>query len=169
MASGAYDDDYWAHFGAALYRSVDQMRGEDLYVSSFSERPDLLSQWRGYCPGGSGYCIGFDQALLAEYCEEQGIRLEKSLFKHDDQLGAVARIISAARDAFPSIPYTEDVFHSLPPKEKVESMFELQRRLDGELKPEADVVIERACELLLGLASLFKHEGFHEEAANNRQ
>lgn len=29
------------------------------YVCSFSERGDLLSQWRGYCPATGGYSIGF--------------------------------------------------------------------------------------------------------------
>lgn len=164
MASRAYNDDYSEHFGAALYRSLDNMQGEDLYVSSFSEKPDLLSQWRGYCPGGSGYCIGFDQVLIAEYCEEQGIRLEKCLYEHDDQLGAVASIIFTARDCFPSIPYTEEQFYSLPINEKLDAMEEIRRQLKHELKSDGDRVIEMACELLTGLASLFKHEGFHEEA-----
>jgi hypothetical protein len=29
------------------------------FVCSFSEENDLLSQWRGYCPGGIGFSIGF--------------------------------------------------------------------------------------------------------------
>jgi hypothetical protein len=164
MASHCYDDDYWEHFGGALYRRLNSMVGEDLYVASFSEKPDLLSQWRGYCPGGSGYCIGFDQALVDEYCKEQGIRLKKCLYKHDEQLGAVETIISTARDFFPSINYTEEEFHSLPIEEKLDTMFELKRQLDGELKHQADRVIGEVCELLSGLAPLFKHEGFHEEA-----
>ncbi|WP_426175441.1 DUF2971 domain-containing protein [Pseudomonas sp. DWP2-2] len=164
MASRAYDDDYSQFFGAALYHSLDHMHGEDLYVSSFSEKPDLLSQWRGYCPGGSGYCIGFDQALIAEYCEERGIRLEKCLYEYADQLGAVASIISAAKDFFPSIPYSEEQFYSLPIDEKLDAMDELRRKLEHELKSDGDRVIEKACELLSGLASLFKHQGFHEEA-----
>ncbi len=164
MANHTYQHDYWEHFGYALYRSVSQMRGEDLYVSSFSEKPDLLSQWRGYCPGGSGYCIGFDQAVMEQYCIEQGIRLEKCLYKHDDQIGAVEVIISAARDAFPPIPLTEEEFDSLPVEKQVETMFEHRKQLDAELKPEADRVLGKACELLSELAPLFKHEGFHEEA-----
>lgn len=31
------------------------------YVCSFSKNGDLLSQWRGYCPNGDGYSIGFRQ------------------------------------------------------------------------------------------------------------
>lgn len=29
------------------------------YVTSFSSAPDLLSQWRGYCPNSDGVCIAF--------------------------------------------------------------------------------------------------------------
>ena len=35
----------------------------DLYVTSFTEEKDLLSQWRGYCPS-SGFSIGFDYSAL---------------------------------------------------------------------------------------------------------
>lgn len=33
----------------------------EVYVCSLSENGDLLSQWRGYCPDGEGYAIGFRQ------------------------------------------------------------------------------------------------------------
>jgi len=36
--------------------------GFKVFVSFFSESADKLSQWRGYCPSGSGICIGFDFA-----------------------------------------------------------------------------------------------------------
>jgi hypothetical protein len=35
------------------------------YFASFSRKPDLLSQWRGYCPKG-GYCLGFSRSILAD-------------------------------------------------------------------------------------------------------
>lgn len=34
--------------------------GFTVFVSSFSRSADKLSQWRGYCPDGSGICVGFD-------------------------------------------------------------------------------------------------------------
>lgn len=34
---------------------------EQCFVLSFSEAGDQLSQWRAYCPGGSGYALGFAQ------------------------------------------------------------------------------------------------------------
>jgi Protein of unknown function (DUF2971) len=40
----------------------------DAFVASFSQDGDDLSQWRGYCSGGTGVSIGFDsQALKASW------------------------------------------------------------------------------------------------------
>lgn len=36
------------------------------HVACFSEDPDSLSQWRGYCPGGSGFSIGFATSQLVK-------------------------------------------------------------------------------------------------------
>ena len=47
---------------------------QSLYVASFSEQADLLSQWRAYCPSGLGVCIGFDSRCL----EQQWIRNPKN-------------------------------------------------------------------------------------------
>jgi hypothetical protein len=38
----------------------------NLFVFSFSENGDLLSQWRGYCSSG-GYSIGFDYEVLEKF------------------------------------------------------------------------------------------------------
>ncbi len=40
----------------------------EVYVVSFTEEGDLLSQWRGYCPKG-GFSIGFDFDLLSQIAE----------------------------------------------------------------------------------------------------
>ena len=48
IANYFFDNDYFEQFGAMLHRHVGKLRREGLYVSSFSEKPDLLSQWRGY-------------------------------------------------------------------------------------------------------------------------
>jgi hypothetical protein len=41
-------------------------RAGTIYVTSLSERGDLLSQWRGYAAGGTGYSIGFGRVPLDE-------------------------------------------------------------------------------------------------------
>lgn len=42
-----------------LINSLQSVRESRVYVASFSEEGDLLSQWRGYSPRASGYSIGF--------------------------------------------------------------------------------------------------------------
>jgi hypothetical protein len=37
----------------------------EVYVASFTEEGDLLSQWRGYCPKG-GFSVGFASNLLSD-------------------------------------------------------------------------------------------------------
>jgi Protein of unknown function (DUF2971) len=37
-----------------------------LFVASFTEKPDDLSQWRAYCPAGLGVSIGFSTKCLSE-------------------------------------------------------------------------------------------------------
>lgn len=37
----------------------------EVYVASFTEQGDLLSQWRGYCPKG-GFSVGFSFNLLSD-------------------------------------------------------------------------------------------------------
>ena len=36
----------------------------DVFVASFSSVADDLSQWRGYCSKGNGYCLGFDREAI---------------------------------------------------------------------------------------------------------
>jgi hypothetical protein len=38
---------------------------EAIFVASFTEATDLLSQWRGYCPQHNGYCMLFDPEQIA--------------------------------------------------------------------------------------------------------
>ena len=40
-----------------------------VYVASFTEEGDLLSQWRGYCPKG-GFSLGFSSNLLSEVAKK---------------------------------------------------------------------------------------------------
>jgi hypothetical protein len=42
-----------------MLRTMRQKVQEPRYIFSFSEHCDRLSQWRGYCPSGDGYALGF--------------------------------------------------------------------------------------------------------------
>lgn len=53
------------HYGE-LASALKTTRMAEVFVASFSEDGDSLSQWRAYCPNGLGFCIGFSsESLLA--------------------------------------------------------------------------------------------------------
>jgi hypothetical protein len=66
------DDEYRAAFGSLLGKALYEIENRAVFVTSLSEKPDLLSQWRGYCPGGAGVCVGFDKDGIEEFCQRQG-------------------------------------------------------------------------------------------------
>ncbi|MCQ4251563.1 DUF2971 domain-containing protein [Pseudomonas stutzeri] len=45
---------------------LDKQTSESIFTLSFSEKTDLLSQWRGYCPGNDGYCLILDTDRIGE-------------------------------------------------------------------------------------------------------
>jgi hypothetical protein len=46
-----------------------------VFIFSLSERQDLLSQWRAYCPPEGGYAIGFIAKTLEDIARPEGFRL----------------------------------------------------------------------------------------------
>jgi len=51
---------------AELIDHIESRPLQSLFVASFSEKGDLLSQWRAYCPPGLGVSIGFNSSCLQE-------------------------------------------------------------------------------------------------------
>lgn len=67
-----------SNFDVKLYRVLEERLSNEtaqgeVYVSSFTEMPDQLSQWRAYCPPSGGYAIGFKSKFIvaAESAAEQ--------------------------------------------------------------------------------------------------
>ena len=56
-----------------------------VYVSSFTENGDLLSQWRGYAPRGNGFSIGFDYENLKASIEGQGYFIAPCIYDESTQ------------------------------------------------------------------------------------
>lgn len=48
------------------FKLLTNTETEPVYVASFSEKADDISQWRGYVPAGRGVCLGFDSTVLRE-------------------------------------------------------------------------------------------------------
>ena len=53
-----------------------------IYVCSFSEKEDQLSQWRGYCPESGGFNIGFQFTFIEK---QEGFELVKCEYNKDKQ------------------------------------------------------------------------------------
>lgn len=64
--------------------ALKQMRQQDVFVICFSEKGNLLSQWRAYCPR-DGYVIGFAPDDLAPLSRSADTMLSKCVYKARDQ------------------------------------------------------------------------------------
>jgi len=56
-----------------------------MYVSSFSGEIDKLSQWRGYCSNGQGFCICFDAGKLGEIMRTHKFILRPCIYEEKEQ------------------------------------------------------------------------------------
>jgi len=61
-----YEDVHERELLELLAASLNRVATVNICVCSFSAQPDLLSQWRGYCPPEGGYCIGFVGQMLID-------------------------------------------------------------------------------------------------------
>ncbi|SPO67883.1 DUF2971 domain-containing protein [Pseudomonas sp. JV241A] len=158
-------DDYLDVFSWELRRFLQLMRAPEIYVTSFSEKPDLLSQWRGYCPGGSGVCIGVDKNLLNGFCEENGFRFERCIYEREELEKKLHELIDECWKKFPAPPLGRAEYEALPVVKAVQFSEEYRELVNfGGGKLEADAALKWFGNELTQLAPLYKNEGFHEEA-----
>jgi hypothetical protein len=74
---------------------------DGIYVCSFSEQENQLSQWRGYCPDEGGFSIGFNFASsLTDIVAKQGFMLVKCVYEESVQLEIVKHFIREILDCF---------------------------------------------------------------------
>lgn len=159
------EDDYLSAFGWALRHGLESVNGDDIYVSSFSEVPDLLSQWRGYCPDGAGFCVGFNNEVLKEYCDQNYYRLEKCIYIHEEQIQKIQLLIDKCFEQFPQPDINRKEYDGYSAEQQ--ARFELDYRLrtsEGSDAGQANDAVKWFCDEITELAPLFKNEGFHEEA-----
>jgi len=76
-----------------LHRRVEQ----SVCVASFSMVGDDLSQWRGYCPDGAGYSLGFVPEDLAAEAAGQGFSLAQCLYSEVEQHAAIMQALEEVR------------------------------------------------------------------------
>lgn len=117
--------------------SLNRYSAESIFTCSFSEQTDLLSQWRGYCPGNHGYCIEYD----------------------------IHGILSAANSEFKNIKLFACVYDDKSKTEQIYSVLNRHWHKyvsNSETKSRQDVITSLSRELVM-LASHFKHPAFAEE------
>lgn len=68
-----------------------------VFVTSFAEKWDDLSQWRGYTSPGDGYGIVFDPATLRARAQNMGWRLEKCLYGQEGESALTSLLIESFR------------------------------------------------------------------------
>lgn len=161
------EDDYLTAFGWILSETLHKLEKQrsQIFVASFSEKSDLLSQWRGYCPQGPGVSIGFDMDLLRQYSIENGFKLEKCIYDTFSQSQIFEKLTSECLNEFPQFDMSRDAYNELSSKEKVN--FEIDSRLFMD-KPENRIkvnhIFDKLKENITLNAPLVKHPGFHEES-----
>lgn len=64
-----------------------------IFVCSFSEAGDQLSQWRGYCPNACGFSIGFNYPQLKEQIDRQKFMLKKCIYDERQQRDIIDQYI----------------------------------------------------------------------------
>jgi len=76
--------------------TLDSYKAESVFTLSFSEQTDLLSQWRGYCPDNSGYCIVFDAEMLHSKLRKifDNCHLVRCIYNDSKKTKEINRVIS---------------------------------------------------------------------------
>lgn len=96
--------------------------GPLVFATSFSEKGNLLSQWRGYCPNGIGVSLGFDPSELIAATGNSDFALRKCSYDPKEQIAVagnfIDKVLIACKNsvdptkAHPSQKY-HPTFHSL--------------------------------------------------------
>ena len=118
-------------------------KDKDIYVLSFSARDDDLSQWRGYCPDGMGFCLEFETQALKEHMKKEGLAIEECVYEKKEQKKKMDKLIE----------------HSLA---DFRTAFNKRNKADEETTGER-ISWFKAFRKFKGLLPILKHEAFKDE------
>jgi hypothetical protein len=72
---------------------IEDLAGKlPVYVASFSEHPDQLSQWRGYCSRGSGFALCVSADRITKIAKARNWELFKCIYREDQQVEVLKKI-----------------------------------------------------------------------------
>lgn len=120
-----------------LWEVLSVLKTYHVYICSFSSEGDQLSQWRGYCPEGSGFSIGFEKSWLISKMKEQGFNLCECIYKKEKQIQALCKIID-------------------------EFLVTFEKRDVAYGEEWNKIMLVTVVQLILAIPTI-KHEAFHEE------
>lgn len=110
---------YGLHYDLAnkwLEEKAKRIPKSRFFVTCFCRHPDLLSQWRGYSAGLTGYALGFKHEMLKRFINHGSPRVEKCIYINDegyrkleDSFAKQLELVKVAFDKNQSPP-TEGVF-----------------------------------------------------------
>jgi hypothetical protein len=85
------------NYYAALLSRLEAIKDMTLFVTSFSEHGDLLSQWRAYTQNGIGFSVGFEYDHLQKLAEAHNFSIIKCVYKESEHDLIVEEIIDVGR------------------------------------------------------------------------
>ena len=116
--------------------------GPTLFVGSFTENGNLLSQWRGYCQHGrGGVSIGFSPSKIIEYTQRHSFIIGRCIYDSETKSHLAEQVINA-------IISTAELNGASPEFHPSQSYYGIFREIEPEL---------------LRIAALVKDRSFHEE------
>jgi len=69
-----------------------------VYVASFSEEPDLLSQWRGYCSEGSGFSLSVSADRMVTMARTEKWDFYKCIYEEERQINLLEQLLEEAKN-----------------------------------------------------------------------
>lgn len=118
------------------------LKDYDVFVTSFSMKKDLLSQWRAYCPINDGYSIGFDYNKLRDngFINNNALLLP-CIYKQSDQ---------------------DEIFKVLK-KYILNELLKISETRDDKLNDRLELFSYQYTKIFLSIASVIKEGSFSEE------
>lgn len=89
-----YESNFPGELLGTLHERAERTRNVHVYVFSLSERGNLLSQWRAYCPETGGYSLGFDPQLLTLPLDVSDFRLARCVYAEQQQESLIREAIA---------------------------------------------------------------------------
>lgn len=139
------------HPAVPVARDLFETRPEEdipkLFIAAWTEEGDQLSQWRGYGSGGAAYSLGFSRQALYEKARAEEWRLERCLYKEDEQREELRLAISTMISQAVELRYAEP----------------WRSQYDPANPESAESFSWQLYSFLLQSAARMKHSGFREE------